>query len=115
MVNSHTMNIDVREYLRINPISVHEPTLSQEDTDCFMLFQHNGQYDVLTQKTLFWEFYKTIFGNLVTGDSTNPAFDVIVDSDGGIHWNPNAHLTDDQFKDYVRRAYCEGVQGQLNE
>ena len=38
MVNSITMNIDVREYLRINPISVHELTLSDDDRDCFLFF-----------------------------------------------------------------------------
>ena len=38
MVNSIAMNIDVREYLRINPISVHELTLSNDDRDCFLFF-----------------------------------------------------------------------------
>lgn len=38
------MNIDVREYLRINPISVHEATLSGNPTDCFLLFW-NGDPD----------------------------------------------------------------------
>ena len=36
MVNSSIMNIDVREYLRINPISVHELTLSEAERDCFL-------------------------------------------------------------------------------
>lgn len=38
MVNSITMNIDVREYLRVNPISVHELSLSSNDNDCFLFF-----------------------------------------------------------------------------
>ena len=38
MVNTSIMNIDVREYLRINPISVHELTLSGDMKDCFLLF-----------------------------------------------------------------------------
>ena len=32
------MNIDVREYLRVNPISVHELSLSSNDNDCFLFF-----------------------------------------------------------------------------
>ena len=32
------MNIDVREYLRINPISVHDLTLSDNGDDCFLFF-----------------------------------------------------------------------------
>lgn len=38
MVNSHAMNIDVREYLRTNPISVHNLTLSQDGKDCILIF-----------------------------------------------------------------------------
>lgn len=38
MVNRDTMNIDVREYLRINPISVHDLTLSDNGDDCFLFF-----------------------------------------------------------------------------
>lgn len=52
MVNRFAMNIDVREYLRINPISVHELTLSDNDNDCFLLFsniQDDGAYEVCTQ------------------------------------------------------------------
>lgn len=51
MVNSSTMNIDVREYLRINPISVHELTLSGDGKDCFLYFPKNDNgtgYDVYT-------------------------------------------------------------------
>lgn len=32
------MNIDVREYLRINPISVLDLSLSSNDNDCFLFF-----------------------------------------------------------------------------
>ena len=38
MVNSLIMNIDIREYLRINPISVHKLTLSGDGKDCFLYF-----------------------------------------------------------------------------
>lgn len=41
------MNIDVREYLRINPISVHDLTLSENGNDCFLFFckqKQNGEY-----------------------------------------------------------------------
>lgn len=38
MVNRFTMNIDVREYLRINPISAHVETTSNNENDCFMWF-----------------------------------------------------------------------------
>jgi hypothetical protein len=43
------MNVDVREYLRINPISVHELTLSGDAKDCFLLFKEkvNG-YSIVT-------------------------------------------------------------------
>lgn len=44
MVNRHAMNIDVREYLRTNPISVHELTMSNRGNDCFLVFdQVDGQ------------------------------------------------------------------------
>ena len=49
MVNTYTMNIDVREYLRINPISVHELTLSGEGKDCFLLFPSDSDgYEACT-------------------------------------------------------------------
>ena len=48
MVNSSTMNVDVREYLRINPISVHELTLSDSSSDCFLVFDQEGGYEVMT-------------------------------------------------------------------
>ena len=46
------MNIDVREYLRINPISVHELTLSDDGSDCFLLFPNDegGDYKACTQE-----------------------------------------------------------------
>ena len=48
MVNTSIMNIDIREYLRINPISVHELTLSDKADDCFLLFKEGGGYEVCT-------------------------------------------------------------------
>ena len=43
------MNIDIREYLRINPISVHELTLSDNPLDCFLTFPFSGdQYQACT-------------------------------------------------------------------
>lgn len=38
IVNSPTMNIDVREYIRINPISAHELSISDAGDDGFMYF-----------------------------------------------------------------------------
>ena len=74
MVNSITMNIDVREYLRINPISVHELTLSDDDNDCFLLFPNDDNYQTrgykaFTQRQLFRALQHTIFGNLLTDDN----------------------------------------------
>ena len=51
MVNIVTMNLDVREYLRINPISVHDLTLSDNDSDCFLFFpstQYQRGYKAFT-------------------------------------------------------------------
>ena len=49
MVNTYAMNIDIREYLRINPISVHELTLSDNPLDCFLTFSTSvDRYNVCT-------------------------------------------------------------------
>lgn len=56
------MNIDVREYLRINPISVHESTLSDSDNDCFLFFNENG-YVLKTQGTMFDSIRAAIFNS----------------------------------------------------
>ena len=54
MVNRNDMNIDVREYLRVNPISVHETTLSGDGKDCFLYFNSNdGNYAAYTQNQIF--------------------------------------------------------------
>ena len=65
------MNIDVREYLRINPISVLDLSLSSNDNDCFLFFPIENEprgYIAVTQWQMFNEFYKTIFGELVKFD-----------------------------------------------
>ena len=68
MVNSSTMNIDVREYLRINPISVHEPTLSGDGKDCFLVFPNSGSgYSVATQDSIFAQLLNSIFHDLISG------------------------------------------------
>lgn len=71
MVNSSTMNIDVREYLRINPISVHEPTLSGDGKDCFLVFPTDDTddtgYSVATQDRIFAQLLNSIFHDLISG------------------------------------------------
>lgn len=115
MVNSFTMNIDVREYLRINPISVHELTLSGDGKDCFLYFPaktNNDGYMVFTQDTMFWSLYKSIFQNLIYGDEENFRLNYEVVSldkiTGGItiSWSNSVHLVDSQFTNYVRKHKC---------
>ena len=100
MVNSITMNIDVREYLRINPISVHELTLSDDDNDCFLLFPNDEDYQTrgykaFTQRQLFRALQHTIFGNLLTDD--NPPRIT----------NDEVELEEGKFDNYVRRNEVE--------
>ena len=118
MVNSFTMNIDVREYLRINPISVHELTLSGDGKDCFLYFPENSAtkdgYLVDSQKTMFWSLYKSIFQNLVDGDEDNPRLNIAASgvtydpiTEGiTINWSNTVHLVDSQFTNYVRKHKC---------
>ena len=115
MVNTFTMNIDVREYLRINPISVHELTLSGDGKDCFLYFPPNNQtgYEVLTQIEMFWSIYQSIFCNLIEGTQDNFRLKASIDVDVEterlvINWNPNIHLATTQFTDYVRDHWHEG-------
>ena len=100
MVNSITMNIDVREYLRINPISVHELTLSDDDNDCFLFFPNDEDYQTrgykaFTQRQLFRALQHTIFGNLLTDDNT-PRIT-----------NDEVELEEGKFDNYVRRNEVE--------
>ena len=105
------MNIDVREYLRVNPISVHELTLSGDGKDCFLYFpakDNDDGYLVYTQKTVFWSLYKSILGNLIGGDEDNYYLnaDVSFDNNGNlnINWDDDIELVDGQFSDYVKRS-----------
>ena len=114
MVNSSTMNIDVREYLRINPISVHELTLSGDAKDCFLYFPANSDntgYEVYTQRTVFWSLCKSIFQNIIIGNETDFSlnYDEITGTydDPIINWG-TVHMTDTQFKSWVRRHRCPG-------
>jgi hypothetical protein len=111
------MNIDVREYLRINPISVHELTLSGDGKDCFLYFPQNDTngtgYIVHMQKTMFWSLCKSIFRNLVVGTEDNYQFDLSGTRVTGTAEEPivswkTIHLTDDQFTSWVRRHKCPG-------
>ena len=85
MVNRLAMNIDVREYLRINPISVHELTLSGDGKDCFLYFPANGDqtgFKVCTQDAMFFDLCREIFGTLVTnGDDGNLTFNCRIEWD----------------------------------
>ena len=104
MVNSFTMNIDVREYLRINPISVHELTLSGDGKDCFLYFPDSGEgYEVKTQDQMFDEIRNAIFQNLI-GDDGKLRCRI---SDGTVEWD-EVHLTDFQFTRYARNHVCPG-------
>lgn len=108
MVNSITMNIDVREYLRINPISVHELSLSDNGNDCFLFFPKDSDtrgYRVFTQTQLFRTLQKSIFGNLLNYNREPPSVKGV-----GVEVN----LDDDQFKNYVWRAEVEGFQRQFD-
>jgi hypothetical protein len=93
------MNIDVREYLRVNPISTHELTLSGDGKDCFLLFPESGEgYEVCTQDVLFKFMVKSIFQNLVDDNGF-----WIVDDNGQISLQ-DVPLTDNQFTNYVRKS-----------
>lgn len=97
------MNIDVREYLRINPISVHELSLSDNGNDCFLFFpltQAQRGYKVFTQTQLFLALQKTIFGDLLDYDTTPPTI-------RPVDCEPPPTLKG-QFKNYVRRVVAEG-------
>ena len=96
------MNIDVREYLRVNPISVHELSLSDNSTDCFLFFPNNSAqrgYRASTLKELFRALQMSILGNLLNYTSDPPK---IKDPT-----NKPATISDDQFKNYVRRKVVE--------
>ena len=102
MVNSITMNIDVREYLRINPISVHELSLSDNGNDCFLFFPKDSDsrgYKIFTQKQLFRALQRSIFGNLLDYTKEPPR---IKDSD-----DTGATITREQFRNYVWRVDVE--------
>lgn len=78
MVNRITMNLDIREYLRINPISVHPLTLSDDETDCFLYFNENGEpyesgnaYIAYTQKQVFNGILHEILKDWVDVDSSS--------------------------------------------
>lgn len=102
MVNSFTMNIDVREYLRINPISVHELTLSGDAKDCFLYFppidklhENSSGYKVYTQEEVFWSIYQAIFCDLIQGDKSQFSLRGeinIVDGKVVVDWDDAIHL-----------------------
>lgn len=103
------MNIDVREYLRINPISVHELTLSDNGNDCFLFFPTTVDtrgYRVFTQTQLFKALQRSVFGNLLNYDTTPPHIK-----------DPNdltPTISDKQFRNYVRRANVETFMRNFN-
>lgn len=98
------MNIDVREYLRINPISAHELSISDAGDDGFMYFYDEfgeNKYHVALQTTMFDRLCKVIFRDMIvgTGDDTRLAYESLEP----ISWSGAIHLTDDQFVKYQRR------------
>ena len=122
------MNIDVREYLRINPISVHELTLSEDGIDCFLWFGQNDagekpNYYVHTQNVIFYLLCKTIFGDLIKGtgyDDMELQGRLVEDEHGNIQisWlDRDGHkigtVTDPRFFDYKKRAEWEPVKTYL--
>lgn len=106
MVNTFTMNIDVREYLRINPISVHELTLQGDAKDCFLFFKNDEPtYTVHTQKQLFWELCKAIFQDLI--EQTEDGIRLNIESVSLNNFSVTAlwrdvHLSDNQFTNYIK-------------
>ena len=103
------MNIDVREYLRINPISVHELTLSDNGNDCFLFFPTTVDtrgYRAFTQTQLFKALQRSVFGDLLNYDTTPPRIK-----------GPNdltATISDKQFRNYVRRTNVETFMRNFN-
>jgi hypothetical protein len=91
MVNRSEMNIDVREYLRVNPISVHETTLSGDGKDCFLYFDNND-YAAYTQNQIFRNICENIFGSLVKWEDEKKHYvlNCDVDDDGVVTWNSDA-------------------------
>ena len=104
------MNIDVREYLRINPISVHELSLSDNGNDCFLFFPKDSDtrgYRVFTQTQLFHALQKSIFGDLIDFDGDKPRIKPY-DPENPID------ISDEQFKNYVRRRVVKGFMDEFD-
>lgn len=88
MVNRFTMNIDVREYLRINPISAHELTLSDNANDCFLFFLPTNGYELKTQTQTFNFLYEKIFRRLINvANDGSISINAKILGDGSIQWN----------------------------
>ena len=110
MVNSSTMNIDVREYLRINPISVHDLTLSGDFKDCFLFFPTDngieGGYNVYTQRQMLDAIMEYIFLALIACDGGGKdGFKLRYSSLGNpVTWSDSIKLKgiDKHFKVWVR-------------
>lgn len=106
------MNINIREYLRINPISVHNPTLSDCGSDCFLIFPNEeGEPIAKTQDSIFNQLYEKIFNTLVKYDEELGKyrfnFQTIEFNEDGklvVKWNDDATLTDNQFSNYARKS-----------
>ena len=121
------MNIDVREYLRINPISVHDLTLSGDAKDCFLFFPHrSGEedteaykaegYNVYTQKQVFSSIMKSIFRDLIEkdGDGFRLKFQELgkpVEWDVAIGLDGNEY----HFKAWVRRKTWNVRKAEIEE
>ena len=102
------MNIDIREYLRTNPISSYELTISSNGLDGFLRFYQDGTYEVLTQTQLFSEIYNALFGNLIEYVDGSPVFKY-----SGDQWN--ADLTDGIFSEYARASTVRSYMESFNE
>ena len=83
------MNIDVREYLRINPISSHDLSTSSNDNDCFLYFQDDGSYSASTQQQMFNTIVKAIFGKLVHDTDNGLKFNI---NESTLEWNAGIRL-----------------------
>ena len=113
------MNIDVREYLRINPISVHELTLSGDGNDCFLYFPQNNEdntgYEVYTQKKMFRSMCISIFGDILEEDNeTGLRFKVTVNGNH-VEWDETAKLDEFQFSSYVKRNEWTEYRDEIDE
>lgn len=103
------MNLDVREYLRTNPISCQPSTDSDSDLDCLLLFDGKGGWSATTQGRLFKETLTRLLGSaIVEGDDgklrLNCEWDVEAQA---LRWLSKPGFYDSIFQNYAKRSELE--------